>query len=63
MLQFEIESIRRVFKSKYGLQSALQASLLNRDTLLINECIGLLSRFTGLRIDFIKDNIQTITTL
>jgi len=54
MLQFHKETIKNVFATKYGLKDALKNEKLRNDALII------LSRFTGFRINFLKENLDEI---
>lgn len=54
MLQFHKETIKNVFSTKYGLKDCLKNGKTRNDALIS------LAKFTGFRIDFLKENLDEI---
>lgn len=61
MNEFEIQQIENAFKRCFGLQSAVKRSV--EDELLQRAVVESLSYQSGLRRDFIKNNLEQIAQL
>lgn len=63
MENYEIEIIRHAFARCFGLKDALNKGIDRKDDLLTDSCLHSLSVQTGMRLDFIKDNVRIIKEL
>lgn len=52
-----------VFDKRYGLQGAIQKAFQTNDLIFQKECIKTLATQTGMRENFLKDNINQIKDL
>lgn len=63
MERFEIEIIKKAFNRCYGLQDAFKGKTQQLGSRTGPILIGALAEETGMRIDFIKENILEISAL
>lgn len=63
MNDFEKDLLRNVFTQRFGLKETLLDAAKENDKLLLEAIIDSLSQQSGLRVKFIKDNINEIIKL
>lgn len=63
MQLWEIDNIRNTFKRCYGLQHAINKAFDGTDTNYQKECLKTLANQSGMRVEFLTNNLETIKQL